>query len=81
MRCHKCILSVVIMASCLNIVCDTNDQLATLAKVVGKMRHLRRLIGTMRHLAILTCNKVCADLMSYAEFVLWLCACKKIERR
>jgi hypothetical protein len=46
------------MASCLNIVCDTSDQLATLAKVVGKMRHLRRLIGTMRHLAILTCNTV-----------------------
>jgi hypothetical protein len=32
-RCHKSLLSVVIIASCLNIVCDTSDQLATLAKV------------------------------------------------
>jgi hypothetical protein len=28
------------MASCLNIVCDTSDQLATLAKVDREMRHL-----------------------------------------
>jgi hypothetical protein len=26
-------------------------------------------------------GEVCADLLSYAELVLWLCACKKIERR
>jgi hypothetical protein len=54
------------MASYLNIVCDTSDQLATLAKVVGKMRHLRRLIGTMRHLAILTCNTRFMELLRYA---------------
>jgi hypothetical protein len=26
-------------------------------------------------------SEVHADLMSYAELVLWLCACKRIERR
>jgi hypothetical protein len=56
MRCHKCFLSVVITTLCLNIIYDTSGQLATLAKAVGKMRHLRRLTGTMRYLAILTCN-------------------------